>query len=260
MIPAITAVRLTGARNRAELPLLVLGPSLGTSATTLWSACATRLTDAFDVLAWDLPGHGHNRSVPDEPFTMDELAAGVLEVVDDLLAERGEPGGPSPTPATRSAARSGSSCCSTPRTGCERRCCCAPVPGSATPDMWADRIGQVSASGHARAGGGLGRALVRPRLPRPRARARAARCCTPCRTTDDEGYCQVCARAGGFDVRDRLAEIGAPVLAVAGAPTSRPRRTRLARDRRRGQGRAAGRARRRRAPRPGRGARAWSPV
>ena len=31
-VPTITAVRLTGAANRAELPLLVLGPSLGTSA------------------------------------------------------------------------------------------------------------------------------------------------------------------------------------------------------------------------------------
>ena len=82
MIPSITAVRLTGARHRTELPLLVLGPSLGTSATTLWSQCAAGLADAFDLLAWDLPGHGHNRAVPDEPFTMAELAEGVLRVVD----------------------------------------------------------------------------------------------------------------------------------------------------------------------------------
>ena len=40
MIPSITALRMSGARNRAELPLLVLGPSLGTSATTLWTHCA----------------------------------------------------------------------------------------------------------------------------------------------------------------------------------------------------------------------------
>ena len=39
-------------------PLLVLGPSLGTSARTLWGACAERLTDRFHVVAWDLPGHG----------------------------------------------------------------------------------------------------------------------------------------------------------------------------------------------------------
>src|SRR5687767_8303961 len=84
---------MTGARHRAELPLLVLGPALGTSATALWTSAAAGLTDAFDVVAWDLPGHGHNRSVPAEPFTMAELAAGVLHVVGDLLAERGEVGG-----------------------------------------------------------------------------------------------------------------------------------------------------------------------
>lgn len=93
MIPSITAVRLTGARHRAELPLLVLGPSLGTSATSLWSRCAAGLSDSFDLLAWDLPGHGHNRTVPEEPFTAAELAEGVLRVVDDVLAERGEAGG-----------------------------------------------------------------------------------------------------------------------------------------------------------------------
>ena len=42
MIPGITAVRLSGAAHRAELPLLVLGPSLGTSAATLWGDCADR--------------------------------------------------------------------------------------------------------------------------------------------------------------------------------------------------------------------------
>lgn len=93
MIPSITAVRLTGARDRAALPLLVLGPSLGTSATASWSRCASGLADSFDLLAWDHPGHGHNRTVPDEPFTGAELAEGVLRVVDDVLAERGETGG-----------------------------------------------------------------------------------------------------------------------------------------------------------------------
>jgi len=34
---------------------------------------------------------------------------------------------------------------------------------------------------------------------------------------DDEGYAQVCRVLSGFDVRDRLAEIGVPVLAVAGS-------------------------------------------
>ncbi len=117
MIPVVTGVRMSGAAHRAELPLLVLGPSLGTNAVELWTACADRLTDSFDVLAWDLPGHGHNRSVSDEGFTMAELADGRAR------AGRRHPGATgrhrarrSPTPASPSAAPSGSSCSSTTRT------------------------------------------------------------------------------------------------------------------------------------------------
>ncbi|MDQ1630916.1 MAG: 3-oxoadipate enol-lactonase / 4-carboxymuconolactone decarboxylase, partial [Frankiaceae bacterium] len=36
-------------------PLLVLGPSLGTSAEALWGDCAAALEDEFEILAWDLP-------------------------------------------------------------------------------------------------------------------------------------------------------------------------------------------------------------
>ena len=71
-------------------PLLVVGPSLGTSASTLWSAASELLADDFHVLAWDLPGHGTNKAVADGDLTMAELAAGVLAAVDrDPRAERG---------------------------------------------------------------------------------------------------------------------------------------------------------------------------
>lgn len=90
---AVTAVRLTGARRRAELPLLVLGPPLGSAATAAWASAAAGLTDDFDVVAWDLPGHGHNRSLPERPYTLAELAAAVLEVVDEILLHRDEVGG-----------------------------------------------------------------------------------------------------------------------------------------------------------------------
>lgn len=85
-VPQITAVRLGGS---PRLPLLVLGPADGISARDLWSATALRLAEHFEVLAWDLPGHGSNPTVA-EPCTTAELAAGVLEMVDDMLANRGE--------------------------------------------------------------------------------------------------------------------------------------------------------------------------
>ena len=57
MIPAITVVRMTGARDRSALPLLVLGPSLGTSLA-LWDEVAPELAVSHRVVRWDLPGHG----------------------------------------------------------------------------------------------------------------------------------------------------------------------------------------------------------
>ncbi len=90
-MPSITAVRMSGAKHRRELPLLVLGPAWDISAVSLWSDSAAHLADAFDLVAWDLPGHGYNTEVGE--FTVVELAAGVLAVVDDILASRDELGG-----------------------------------------------------------------------------------------------------------------------------------------------------------------------
>lgn len=93
MIPLITAVRMGGTRGRTDLPFLVLGPSLGTSTDALWSECAGLLSHDFDVLGWDFPGNGPHRAMPQEPFTVAELSAGVLRAVDDVLTERDDSGG-----------------------------------------------------------------------------------------------------------------------------------------------------------------------
>jgi len=216
MIPTVTAVRMTLAQHRAQLPLLVLGPSLGTTAATLWRPCADHLTDAFDVLAWDLPGHGHNRSAAAEDFTMVELAAGVLRIVDDVAAERGEPRGPfcyagdsvggavglqllldEPGRVTAAALL-----CSAARLG--------------TPESWAERVAQVRASGTSgQVATASRRWFARDFLERRPDRGSAL--LDALEETLDEGYVQVCLALGGFDVRDRLGEIAAPVLAVAGA-------------------------------------------
>ena len=125
----VTAVRLGG---RPDLPLLVLGPSLGTSATTLWSAAAQHLARDFQVVAWDLPGHGTNK-IPledDETVSIASLAADVLEVVDSMV-DGFAPGAVPLRRRLRSVARSASSCCSTRRTGWRARPCCAPARRSA---------------------------------------------------------------------------------------------------------------------------------
>lgn len=161
MIPSITAVRLTGSAHRSELPLLVLGPAPGTSATALWSECAAGLTGAFDVLAWDLPGHGHNTAVPEEPFSMVELAGGVLAVVEDVLVQRAQADAP----------------------------------------FFYAGVG---------AGGAVGLQLL---LDAPSRVAAAVLLGTGARI---EGGSEL-GEVAGLDVSGRLAEIGVPVLAVAGS-------------------------------------------
>ena len=216
MIPSITAVRLTGARHRTELPLLVLGPSLGTSATTLWTAAAAGLTHVFDVLAWDLPGHGHNRSVPDEQFTVAELAAGVLHVVDDVLAERGEVGGGFAYAGDSVGGAVGLQLMlDAPGrvTSAVLLCTGATIGDQAS---WADRMAQVRASGTP--------ALVASSTERwfgggflEREPETGSALLHALQSADDEGYVQVCGALAAFDVRDRLGEADVPVLAVAGA-------------------------------------------
>lgn len=66
-------------------PLLILGPSLGTSADTLWGAAAVHLTEKWHVVGWDLPGHGRGETT--EAFTVAELAAGVLALADEFTRE-----------------------------------------------------------------------------------------------------------------------------------------------------------------------------
>ena len=216
MIPSITVARLTGVRHRDDLPLLVLGPSLGTSATTLWRACAAELGDAFDVVGWDLPGHGHNRAVPEEPFTMAELATGVLRVVDDLLTQRGEPGGPFLYAGDSVGGAVGLELllAAPGRVAAAALLCTGARIGTA--ESWGTRIEQVRAAGTS--------SLVTASAQRwfgssflERQPARGSALLHVLQDASDVGYAQVCATLAEFDVRGELGRIGAPVLAVAGA-------------------------------------------
>jgi hypothetical protein len=92
MAPELAASTLT-ASDTSGRPLLIVGPSLGTSASTVWSRCAELRAEQFDVVAWDLPGHGRSRAARGE-FTIASLANAVLELVETILIERGRWFGP----------------------------------------------------------------------------------------------------------------------------------------------------------------------
>src|SRR4051794_29215457 len=67
-------------------PVLVLGSSLGTTGA-MWEAQVPAFSRHFRMLRFDTRGHGGS-PVPDGPYTMDELGADVLALLDRLGIER----------------------------------------------------------------------------------------------------------------------------------------------------------------------------
>lgn len=209
----VTAVRLGG---RPDLPLLVLGPSLGTSATTLWSAAAQHLARDFQVVAWDLPGHGTNRfPLPEEePLTVSGLAADVLELVDSLVDGFGPARFHYAGDSVGGAVGLQLLLDAPQRVASATLLCTGARIGS--PETWQERIDTVRASGTP--------ALVSASAARwfgpgflDREPERGSALLHALQDTDDAGYAAVCGALATFDVRDRLSQIKVPVLAVAGS-------------------------------------------
>lgn len=211
--PSIVGVQLGGS---LDLPLLVLGPSLGTSATALWAEVAALLDDDFHVVGWDLPGHGVNKTVPADPFDIAGLARGVLDFVDGVLGERGEPGvsftyaGDSVGGAVGlqllldqpDRVRAAALACTGARLGDE--------------SMWRERADRVSTSGTPVMVEPSAQRWFRPGFIDERPDAASA-LLHALQDTDRFGYAAVCGALATFDVRHRLAEVTAPVVAIAGA-------------------------------------------
>ena len=192
----------------ADAALLILGPSLGTSAATLWNGVAERLTDRVRVVAWDLPGHG--AAGPSAAFTVVDLAAGVAALADSLGAETFHYAGDSVG-------------------GCVGLQLALDAPGRVasatvlcagarigTPAGWHERAAVVRADGTdamvpgaAQRWFGTGFAQRRPGI--------SAALYDALRGTDAEGYALTCEALADFDVTGRLAGIVTPVLAIAGA-------------------------------------------
>jgi 3-oxoadipate enol-lactonase len=72
--------------GRPGAPVLVLGNSLGTSAE-VWDRQVPALRESFTLVRYELPGHGGSAARPG-PYTIAELGAGVLALLDSLGVER----------------------------------------------------------------------------------------------------------------------------------------------------------------------------
>jgi 3-oxoadipate enol-lactonase/4-carboxymuconolactone decarboxylase len=84
-----------------------------------------------------------------------------------------------------------------------------------TAESWADRVAQVQAGGTASLTEASAKRWFAPGFLDRHPDAGSA-LLQALQQVDDVGYAQVCEALAGFDVRDRLAEVKAPVLAVTG--------------------------------------------
>ena len=212
-VPRISGVQLS---DPGAGPLLLLGTSIGTSATALWSASAALLGERFHVVAWDLPGHGRNTEPVSAGFTMAELASGVLALADQVLIDRGEPGGRLYYAGDSLGGAVGLQALldAPDRILAAVLLCTGAKIGTA--EGWRERAARVRASGTT--------VVVNQSAERwfaagflEREPQVGGRLLESLRAADAEAYALACEALAAFDIRSRLGKIAVPVLAVAGA-------------------------------------------
>jgi len=200
------AAWLTSGRDQ----FLVVGPSLGTSASLLWQPVADLLPREVGVLAWDLPGHAGTPT--GESFTIADLAAAVVAVVDTHIGAHasfsyaGDSVGAAVGLQLLLDAPSRVANAALLSTGAR----------IGEPAGWLERAAAVRRGGVAVVVDGsmqrwFSTATTRRRPDLLDEFTRALL------DVDPGGYAEVCCALAGFDVRHRLSDIGTPLLAIAGA-------------------------------------------
>ncbi|WP_169736331.1 alpha/beta fold hydrolase, partial [Promicromonospora kroppenstedtii] len=230
----------------ASRPLLVLGPSLGTSVSALWADAvpliaggsagggADRRADGraggwadgwaegsapdVDVIGWDLPGHG--TSPPPtadelEGLTVGDLADAVLGVVEHAQVRRGDAGAPFWYAGVSVGGAVGQRLLldAPDRVSGAALICTATWFGEAA--GWHERADLVQRAGTPTQVDAAARRWFGPgfldREPQVGLRLLGS-----LQTADPLGYAAVCRAVSGHDLRGRLGAVGAPVVAIAG--------------------------------------------
>lgn len=197
-------ISLTAPVGREGAPLVVLGPSLGTS-TILWDDVVPLLVDDYRVAAWDLPGHGA-APVARAPFTVADLADAVAAAVPDetFLYAGVSLGGAT---GLELAVRHG-----------DRMRAAAIVASGAQlgdPAAWAERAAQARTQSTSSLLIGSAQRWFAPEsiARRPELTGRLLHVL---QDADDDSYARCCEALAAYDVRGELGRIEIPVLAAWG--------------------------------------------
>lgn len=189
----------------ADAPVVVLSNSLGTDLS-LWEPQVGALAERFRVLRYDSRGHGAS-TAPAGPYTMQELAADVIGLLDALDIERASFVGISIGGLT------GLYLALDHADRLDRLVVANTAAKIGTPDAWTGRASVVTESGV----GSIASAVVEKWVT-PDFYAASPDTVASLETmlagSDDAGYAATCLALPDADVRDRLASIRVPVLAI----------------------------------------------
>jgi len=190
-----------------DAPVLVLSNSLATDLD-LWSANVGAWTSSFRVLRYDQRGHGRSE-VPPGPYAVELLGRDVLDLLDEVGVERASFCGLSLGGAT------GMWLAVNAPQRIERLVLACTSPRFGTAEQWLDRARIVRSEGlEAIADAVLARWFT-PRF-RTEQEAEASQFRAGFVETPAEGYAACCEALAAWDFRDRVGEIAAPTLVIAG--------------------------------------------
>jgi pimeloyl-ACP methyl ester carboxylesterase len=223
MTPELTTLLLTartdGSAPDPTLPVLVVGPSLGTSVQSLWGPAITALAPHFTVIGWDLPGHGEGAPLPEdsEGFSIEELAQAV---VNTLETQKSRHGVPTDVPTYYAGVSIAGAVAlqigldhGSEFAGLASICSAAKI---GTPEGWKERGELVAKAGTPTQVIGSAQRWFGPGFIEKNAFV-STDLLHNLQEADRFSYAFACGALAGFDVRDRLGEITTPVLALNGA-------------------------------------------
>ena len=201
----------TAHASRADGPLLVLGPSLGSDGAILWELVIPLLRDHYRLVSWDLPGHGRS-PVAAEPFTVGDLADSVAALAAELTDQPALYAGVSIGGATAlelalrhpAQFQAVALVCSSYRLG-----------GAGWPQTWHDRAELVRTQSTSALIGASAERWFTPEsiVEHPETTGRLLHAL---QDADDGSYIRCCEALAAFDLEDRLPDIRVPLLDVYG--------------------------------------------
>lgn len=203
----IPQIAMTAPVGEADAPLVVLGPSLGTSAI-LWEDVVPALAATYRVVAWDLPGHGAS-PVAEEPFTVGEIADAVAARVRDLGGDPIRYAGVSLGGAV------GLELSLRHPSLVDRAAIVASGAQLGDASAWHERAAQARTESTSSLIVGSAQRWFAPDsiARRPELTGRLLHAL---QDADDDSYARCCEALAAYDVRGRLSSIGVPVLAAWG--------------------------------------------